>query len=1078
MRREIFLILLFVFFSLPSFALADTIVSGSISSDTTWSPSGGVYIIDSSFSVSAGATLTIEPGTIVKSKITGMLGLGILGNIVAHGTSEAPIYFTSWSDDSVGGDTNSDGESTGTPGSWQGLYFKSGSTGSFDYINLSYAGNGGPYAYDYGHLVGIENDGGIVDIQHSNIINNYKDLFDWVIGPYRGGYAVYNKSGTLSVGDSVIDNSANGINIESGSAKISNNIIKNNNGYGAGYGIYASGSESLTLTNNTFSNNRRTAYISVSKNFIHSGNVSEDQTNKGFEMSGVISEDTTFTGEDLPYIIQSLTINNGKTLTLEPGTILKMSDYYSSGAIYVQGGNLIAKGTPENKIYITSLKDDSVGGDTNGDDNTSIPAPKNWNAIYLEGTSKADFDNVIVSYGGYNYNGEYLPGVAAVIYDRGANLSIFNSFIGHNNGAGIYKDAGIAIISKTEFAGDGFGVWSRGGSISISQCNFDNVGFGINNQSGLDLGWWWQTKPLQIIDARNNWWGSADGPKDISTSTPTGNGSLVSENVIYKPFLTEPPSDEPVIQTTNPVVIIPGIMGSAKKNGQLLIDPILHTYDDLIATLIANGYVEGKDLFTFPYEWRDSNILTANLLKDKINQVKQTCLVLNLPDINCNKVDLVAHSMGGLVAREYIQSGQYQNDVDQVIFLGTPHKGSPKAYLQWEGGEFPPGGTTDKLIKLFFQTQAYQNGHLSIFDYIHNHPIQSVQELLPTFNYLKDKDAGILRIYPNNYPKNTFLEYLNNDIYKLLNSGVKITNIIGNSGNNTIEKIRVVAGSDSIWVSGKPDGFDGETVDRGLERGSGDGTVTTFGSTLGGSVQNEEWSGASHNQLPRETSARIFNILTGKNAENVVYFAFIEKILSIQLQSPIDFVITDPNGKKMGKNFQTGGEYNEIPDAFYSGFNNGDDEYITVSNPLDGNYKIEVQGTGNGGEYGVLTSYISDTFATTTETTGITKSNQITELNTVVDNTNPEKLETERKITLEVLMNDINGAYDLGWIKNIGIKTELTQKIEKIYKDNKKTNKDLVKALLTDLKLYRKEKINEQAYNIIKEDLNWLILNN
>jgi len=32
--------------------------------------------------------------------------------------------------------------------------------------------------------------------------------------------------------------------------------------------------------------------------------------------------------------------------------------------------------------------------------------------------------------------------------------------------------------------------------------------------------------------------------------------------------------------------------------------------------------------------------------------------------------------------------------------------------------------------------------------------------------------------------------------------------------------------------------------------------------------------------------------------------------------------------------------------------------------------------------------------------------------------------------------------------------------------------------LVLDLKLYKKGKINEQAYNIIKEDLEWLILNN
>ncbi len=50
----------------------------------------------------------------------------------------------------------------------------------------------------------------------------------------------------------------------------------------------------------------------------------------------------------------------------------------------------------------------------------------------------------------------------------------------------------------------------------------------------------------------------------------------------------------------DPVVIIPGILGSSDKNGVWLIDPIFHTYDDLIETLKANGYTEGVDVFTLP----------------------------------------------------------------------------------------------------------------------------------------------------------------------------------------------------------------------------------------------------------------------------------------------------------------------------------------------------------------------------------------------------------------------------------------------------------------------------------------------
>jgi hypothetical protein len=59
-------------------------------------------------------------------------------------------------------------------------------------------------------------------------------------------------------------------------------------------------------------------------------------------------------------------------------------------------------------------------------------------------------------------------------------------------------------------------------------------------------------------------------------------------------FIPVKVSTLPVEEKLNPVIIIPGIMGSAKKGDVWLIDPILHTYDDLVATLEANGYQKEK----------------------------------------------------------------------------------------------------------------------------------------------------------------------------------------------------------------------------------------------------------------------------------------------------------------------------------------------------------------------------------------------------------------------------------------------------------------------------------------------------
>ena len=52
-----------------------------------------------------------------------------------------------------------------------------------------------------------------------------------------------------------------------------------------------------------------------------------------------------------------------------------------------------------------------------------------------------------------------------------------------------------------------------------------------------------------------------------------------------------------------------------------------------------------------------------------------------------NKVDIIAHSMGGLVTRSYIQSNKYQNDIRNFVMVGTPNQGSANPYFIWEGGD-------------------------------------------------------------------------------------------------------------------------------------------------------------------------------------------------------------------------------------------------------------------------------------------------------------------------------------------------------------------------------------------------------
>lgn len=93
-------------------------------------------------------------------------------------------------------------------------------------------------------------------------------------------------------------------------------------------------------------------------------------------------------------------------------------------------------------------------------------------------------------------------------------------------------------------------------------------------------------------------------------------------------------------------------------------------YQGAIDFFTSNGYILNQDLFVFPYDWRLDISGTATLLDQKIQSIKQ--------QTGFQKVDIVAHSMGGLVARNYIADSSRAQNVRKLFTLGTPHLGSVK----------------------------------------------------------------------------------------------------------------------------------------------------------------------------------------------------------------------------------------------------------------------------------------------------------------------------------------------------------------------------------------------------------------
>ncbi len=136
----------------PSGGFAATSVGGRISTDTTWALSGSPYIVTSSVqfygNTSTPITLTIEPGVVVKFQTGTYLqianGTSYPAVLNAAGTTGSPIIFTSYKDDTAGGDSNGDGSATSpAPGNWNYIYLRSGSSSSvLDHMEVRYGGSG------------------------------------------------------------------------------------------------------------------------------------------------------------------------------------------------------------------------------------------------------------------------------------------------------------------------------------------------------------------------------------------------------------------------------------------------------------------------------------------------------------------------------------------------------------------------------------------------------------------------------------------------------------------------------------------------------------------------------------------------------------------------------------------------------------------------------------------------------------------------------------------------------------------------------------------------------------------------
>ncbi len=225
------------------------------------------------------------------------------------------------------------------------------------------------------------------------------------------------------------------------------------------------------------------------------------------------------------------------------------------------------------------------------------------------------------------------------------------------------------------------------------------------------------------------------------------------------------------------------------------------------------------------------------------------------------------------------------------------------------------------------------NNYQSIYQYV-----PSVKELMPLYNYLYPKDdPQNLKNYLSMVEINDHLKNLNEHI-DLLNQRVKVSIISGN-GQPTVNSIPVVEVNDEfLWVDGKPDPIDPVRNDM-----RGDKRVLLSSSEIEG-VFDRKVLDYDHGSIVDQSAPIIANKLN-EEVDKIFESPPIDSELSFWFASPVDVEIEDPNGKVIAKNL------NEIENglAQYSGESKPDGfKFISIPNPVKGDYKIKLTGNGNG----------------------------------------------------------------------------------------------------------------------------------
>ncbi|NOX89653.1 MAG: T9SS type A sorting domain-containing protein [Calditrichaeota bacterium] len=361
--------------------------NGTIKQRTVAGYNNITYMLLGNLTVNSGTYVTVDPGVVIK--FNSGVNIYVEGGFKALGNvAQGDIIFTSFKDDNYGNpnDTNGDGSGTSpAAGNWGTIQFKSTSDDAFCHLDKTQI------------LFGGSANKGLITFTDAN-------------------------------------------------SSVSNSLLSNS----YSYGLRCEGTSEPSIDNVEIKNSRLDPIaMSLKSDPVFNDITFTGNGSKGIRiLEGTLSSDATLNQRSLAgikniaYIVENLTISSNATLTIQPGVVIKILNYYNK--ITVQGA-LVANGTVDQKIIFTSIKDDSYGGDTNTDGNSSIPQMGDWWSIEFTGSSNSALNSLqycIFRYGGSAYsNNNYKQYGVIRVYDTAVNIKNSTIELSNSSAVGVFGSA-------------------------------------------------------------------------------------------------------------------------------------------------------------------------------------------------------------------------------------------------------------------------------------------------------------------------------------------------------------------------------------------------------------------------------------------------------------------------------------------------------------------------------------------------------------------------------------------------------------------------------------------------------------